>query len=249
MSIENPHLAPRTNSELSELSNEAQQLIAYTKHEQILSSPEAITALGDLDDIGASKDVDPAVATEIINTIGVFAGVKPTAIIDRSVIDTLSDDGIIDPYSNAVANIGLTAIPFDSDSGARLLAVSRHRQLAELARDAFWSNSDEEEPNYRRGALLGYPASATAHYLARIAQYNATGIFPAHVYSSSNQQFSQLILSPDHHEQESQIYCMPLEEAVKQMTPNTYNKIIAPRRAGVMTRTLVKMRAQKSSTE
>lgn len=215
--------AALTSHDMPKTSSEVSQLIAHTKRELPLLTPDVIRGVEALDEVGSSQESSRYTTSQVVNVLGTFAGIKPVSLITRDASLSNKADA---QFSDAMSKMGLTEVPFiNPNGGALLTAVSRHKELATALRDEFWGDFESDAAQYRIGALLGYPESATDHYIWRLNQEKMTGKLPEGVNHGGKRAFTQFVLSPDNYEQELQAYSKPLEEVVSTMLPKTYSRI------------------------
>lgn len=200
-----------------------EEMIARTRMERPVLTLETMGAVKELDALGGDLDRPDGSSVEVTGVIGVFAGIKPACIVTpeslaHADVDLQSFTGIIDA-------MGLHTRSTDRPDGGQLLMISRHEELAEEL-NAVWYESRREEMyercQYKMGALLGYPVTSTAYFLARMRAYEATGEWLEHANQPATTAYTQLIFSPEHYEEEMAAYSTPFEEAVKIIAPRTH---------------------------
>ncbi len=157
-------------------------------------------------------------ASGITDVVGVIAGIKPVAFLH---------DGEVD--SQSVAALGLNCEPMANG----LYAASRDEHLSRELRDVWMAKiEDSEDPRDSEramGKLLGYPETATEYFIERsptVFTSEELPVIASHAIDDTTSTFfNQLILSPDHYHQEIDQYVIPLEIAVRELAPHTYEFI------------------------
>jgi hypothetical protein len=155
-------------------------------------------------------------AVAITELVGVLAGLKPSALMQQNWIHTVDIEAVGMSYE--VLEDRNFAISRDS-------VISNY--LSEVVQSA--RHDDEYDPvegDRQLGKLLGYPDTAVEYYVARATTVNTSDELPIvksrSLQDTTTEFFQQFILSPDHYEQEINEFLLPLQAAVKSLTPNTY---------------------------
>ncbi len=199
------------------------QLLHEVRDERVPVTDEIIAAIERLD----TCDVR---AAELVDAIGVFAGVKPVGLIGE-----LADEDY-DQTKDLVKALGLIC----EEDGYGSMTISRHQELIDemndtLATKALHNNTIESyaenhEVEYKLGALFGYPKKSTAHFLERFEHYKTHGELlpiPRLPKEMGNiRYFQMMVLSPELSEEEVTEYIQPLHDAVKVITPNLYKRFV-----------------------
>lgn len=196
-------------------------LIDNTKHELPPITPEMLSAMEWFDDsVGNIFQ-----AYDYADIIGVVAGIKPATVVN---LDTLVGSSLTERDAVALlADMGLEVQSHINTFGYRLLAVSRHSAINNLLVDSLYIKTRTAQQTV--GRCLGYPTTATEFYIRRTLESDAGSKPPAPdiPLDPRGGNFTQLILSPEHYEEEIQAYSEPLRRAVEVMAPNTYRIITA----------------------
>lgn len=180
----------------------------------------------------ALQEIDEGVGLGRLNSVdvvGVFAGVKPSCRIDVK-------EGAIAKYQAIIDKLDLETTELTIEPGRRILFISTDSDLAHQLSEPRQTitTTDEtsafEEMEYKIGQLLGYPATATKHYLERLNDFCITGEFSPFVevpeYYGDARYFVNIILSPDNYQDEMANYIEPLCQAVKLYTPKLYERVV-----------------------
>lgn len=198
-----------------ELSDSAKRLINLAKNETIALDDTQRDALKEIEGRVKRRAFIPS---DVIDLVGVVAGVKPAAIIQ--------------PYT-----IGdIEAVAKDLHISCRVIdeisefAVSRYPELSnELARmyTATQNGGRLTESAHRAiGELLGYPKTATDYFIARADTLDTSDelpmVVPRPFIDTVDGYFHSFVLSPDHYKEEVEAYCRPLQAATKEWMPDTY---------------------------
>jgi|GEM_PF-5584625 len=180
-----------------------------------LMNAEQKEALGLID--MESKTYVQAVATS--DLIGVIAGIKPVAFLHDAEISL-----------ELVSATGMSCEPILNG----LFAASRDENLNLELRDVFLSYRDKngrvtDEGSRKTGELLGYPDTAVDYFVERSHTVRTSNelplVVPLSTLDTPSEFFNQFILSPNNYQEEMDTYIKPLEAAVKELAPNTYNFI------------------------
>ena len=229
-----------SNFEIPEsgLDSSINDLIAQTKTEIPVLTEEVLSGLYEFD--GTDFNIFDAV-----NVVGVFAGIKPTALLT-----TISAGGV--NIESVFNRMGLTCVNVDP----RTFVLSRHCELADAMADLYEQGgcrTDDAQMQRSVGKLLGFPETATEYYVERLQFERRTGVLiPAIEFpglESSGEygrmhNFRQFILSPSHAAEEVAQYCEPLRQATEIMTPHLYERVLE--KPGVQPRDRLLIRAAKS---
>lgn len=159
-------------------------------------------------------------ACEIADIAGVLSGVKPCALIFLMDLPAKRRREI----GSILARLGLKTRIYDK----RLMFVSKDDPiLDEFERN--WSARNPERVDktleHAIGKLLGYPPTATEHYIRRLVTLEKSGELPDMVeppLKGPIKHFCWLVLSPDNYADEIEAYSRPLMEATKKFAPKTY---------------------------
>lgn len=182
---------------------------------------ESHDALLELDNLSRKAKGDMALAADIVDVIGVLAGIKPAAFIGGNELvvgnDLLSRLGLVCATSK-IKNI--VYVSFDKEKAER---------LASLHELVWGKNAEYANENREIGRLLGYPVTATEYFLHRLSVYGTTEELPIvrvkRTKDTVSEHFQSLILSPEHYDQELAAYSEPLEKATRLLAPRTYAMI------------------------
>lgn len=164
-----------------------------------------------------SRRIDPL---DIVDVVGVLAGLKPSSFVDY------------DERLAAVLNdLGLRHVPFGYDPEiVDLMAISKDQVMANKLAELLVTHTTEDDER-EIGKLLGYPPTATEYYIKRLptlrnpSEEQLPMIKPKHFLGRDIDEFHQLVLSPDHWQEEVDNFIAPLEAATKEMAPGTYDRI------------------------
>lgn len=161
-------------------------------------------ALAELDALG--EKLGRLVARDVIDVIGVVAGIKPAAIVggDTTAVST----PLLDRLGVKTAT---------STAAEQLIYVSYRQELAlDLAAAHERALAGDLEAHRQVGELLGYPETAIVYFLKRWESLDTDQPLPQHrpeeVEGTVSRRFQAFILSPDHYEEEVASYCQPLEQ-------------------------------------
>jgi hypothetical protein len=156
---------------------------------------------------------------DTVDIVGVLADVKPASVVSYNpeLLDVLW-------------KLDLSTCPFGYEPGlVERMTVSKDQHLAEELADLFVNNYDGEDRNREIGTLLGYPASATEYFVKRRLTLEKDSelpmVIPADLTGTVRKEFCQFNLSPENWREEVEKYAVPLEEAVRNLTPETYRRI------------------------
>ena len=182
----------------------------------------SLEALKDLDDLGVDC-YSTRQLSDIVNIVGVLADIKPVTIID----DEFHDDASRQRLLGLVDALGMTSHEATLLNGVKSIFISKDTQKAILLND-LWNElflreiSDRDDVERGIGKLLGFPETAIDFYIKRGDEYNITPAAP-----QSGEPFHRLVLSPENTESERAEYCVPLEDATRELLPRTYQHIAA----------------------
>lgn len=189
----------------------------FSQHNPALGRDQAI-AMNKIDMYGRQSLWQSG---DVMDTVGVVAGVKPAAVI------TWSDD-----TSKLITVLGLAQ---QRAANREFMAISRSEKMAQELAGLFtdWRVAPRRSPDDERriGKLLGYPETATEYYLKRLptvrkpANEQLPVIQPIKFDNTVHSDFSQFILSPEHWLDEVSSYALPLELATRELAPRTYRMI------------------------
>ncbi|HEX8390668.1 MAG TPA: hypothetical protein VF597_04565 [Candidatus Saccharimonadales bacterium] len=194
-------------------------LIERTKTEIPPLTAEKIAAIDQLDEFGASGDKSKATETAFV--VGVLSGVKPSTIIYRDRLGDVSDQGRFD---DTLEKLDLSHVTYMS-FGHEINIISRHPEIADALVQALDIRAVDSDVAHRRiGQLLGYPETATDYFIERLSTLDTTDELPRVDKTDLGEleHFSQLILSPEHYEDEIAAYVRPLADSVHVLAPKTY---------------------------
>lgn len=194
-------------------------------YDTLLLGEKAREALYLLDDVGST---DWKFAADAVNTVGVFTGIKPTAVMQIPPAHAR-------PIGEALQSLGIYAEPY---TYRNITLISQDRDKIHQLHDAFYRANDNHAPGQRDthldeeaerevGQLLGYPATATEHFIHRIKS-GSTETDEVAKPDGDAAHFTWLVLSPDNVQEESAAYVIPIMEAAKVMLPETYAQITSP---------------------
>ncbi len=171
-------------------------------------------ALNKLDRL--SGRLDPGHITDIV---GVLADIKPGSMVKY------------DPeLLNATTDLNLSFCWFGYDPGSiDRVAISKDPYIAEELAGLFEDGWRDNDRCRKIGKLLGYPATATDYYLRRRETLEKgcelPMILPKMIEGTVRKAFCQFNLSPEHWPEEVETYVLPLERAVRDLTPETFRII------------------------
>lgn len=200
------------------------------------------SALTLLDDLGIPGSIGRAF--DVAETAGVIAGVKPAAIVAPTL--SFKDKRSVQQYRQVLKDLGLQSLPV-RDTGGWNIVVSRDKAVLKELKSALevvdklfqdsiaaganehggFQISDEHEKTI--GRLLGYPPTATEYFIRRMRTMSTPGELPIieSKLTDNRRFFENFILSPDHYDDEVRAYITPFEQAVHELTPKTYVRIVA----------------------
>ena len=197
------------------------ELIKTTSLEvsQQLLSPEQLQTMANIDEDAVK---DELLRSEIMDIVGVVAGVKPSAIINHT-----------DHLAHSLSDLNLTHHELLDISGGSSMTISRSEPLAKELAGKFqelWSPhySNNDEIHRSIGKMLGYPKTSTDYFLERSPTVGGPFddqlpvIRPIELENVARSHFCQLILSPDHWREELESYAVPLETATRELAPKSY---------------------------
>lgn len=204
--------------------SKVEQLIESTRHNTSIITPEIIEAIEDLDEFGGSSESSFDAMNDSLTLIGVLSGVKPAGLIYH---DAFNDDGYCDELQYRASRLGLSTVEYVTPEGLLYISMSKHIELSLALLDEVKSAHDTSDDihEYKIGALLGYPKTATQYYLKRLKAVDELDRYPRSVIHESNEAYVQFVLSPENYQQELESYSQPLEEAVKTLTPKIYDRL------------------------
>lgn len=155
-------------------------------------------------------------AGSVMDVVGVLAGIKPVALVY---------DGLKD-YS-MLKDVGLHAVLINKEIDE--YAISRDPVLAEELQGVLETQPDDAEgytaKQEKVGRLLGYPATGTEYFVHRIETMDTENLPMIRIKEARDTvdaKFQQLILSPEHYREEVQQYSEPLQAAVRELAPHSY---------------------------
>lgn len=158
---------------------------------------------------------------DIVNIVGVFAGIKPVAQINPGFSD-------IPPryqhkMESLLEGLSLRYKKVRMENGGDYLFTSRSDELIDIAAAA-WNGmivNQGDRADYDRiiGAVLGYPESAVEYFVHR------DGDLTVPISDKTGTTFNYLAMSPGNDEQEHAEYGRLLETAVATLTPRLYKRI------------------------
>lgn len=179
-------------------------------------SLEQRQTLQDLDKLSVDNI---AVRYEAVDVVGVYAGVKPSAIV-----------GDYPGLATIVERLGLTHTILHKQ---KLMVLARTQELVDLLADTLvgqqYHEIDNDAAHRAIGKLLGYPATSTEYFLERLDYINLPPeqqkpmIRPEMLEGQALREFSHFIKSPDHWRDEITAYAIPLEAVTREFAPRTYN--------------------------
>lgn len=187
------------------------ELIAQATTEALVLSSEHLQVLQTLDALSEEgRGIRPE---DVIEVIGVIAGIKPAAYINYAEGEA----------GNCIAQLGM----WQCSVGGAELCVSRNFALAnELAvrfKNIRKGTPDQVKQTERAiGKLLGYPSTSTDYYIDFREDGQLPIVVPAAVRDTVLMGFARLILSPEHWREELEAYAIPLAEATHNLAPRTY---------------------------
>ena len=175
-------------------------------------------SLDALDTFGASLDRRALITSDLIDIIGVIAGVKPAAFAeDGHIPQRLIDDvGLLTLQKTYKDNHSINYYSFDNQT---------NETLAEAHGATFGYLASHPDESRIVGELLGYPTTATEYFLRCLS-----GSTPGAAPETGNEDtlhelFEQIIFSPEHLRQEQEAYSQPLENAVREYAPKMYARL------------------------
>ncbi len=159
---------------------------------------------------------------DIVNIVGVFAGIKPVAQVNPGFINT--PDTIQREMELLLDGLVLRHKAVKMANGRDYLFVSRSDELMNVAAKS-WNGlhnaHEDDRADYDRviGAVLGYPESAVEYFVHR------EGDLTVPISDKSGTAFNHIAMSPGNDEQEYAEYGQLLESAVAVLTPKLYERI------------------------
>ena len=182
--------------------------------------PNALTALDSLATAHGEH-----IAYDITDIVGVLVGLKPVAMIGNNSKAPDITTALVEKLGLKHASWpekNLTYVSFNQENADR---------MAQLHTVVWGANAAHPDENREIGALLGYPVTATDYFIRRLTSFEAGVPLPIveidEPADSVSQYFCSLILSPEHAKEEISAYCKPLEEAVQEFAPTTYETFCA----------------------
>lgn len=154
-------------------------------------------------------------ALNLIDIVGVISGIKSAALVEYDATqETLTKwTGLI--YERSISDMAV--VSFSSDIANKLLALHK------LGRTDKSGQTDRAI-----GKLLGYPETATEYFLKRLptvmraVKDQLPVVIPAASLDTVQGSFQQFILSPEAWAEEIAAYSVPLEVAMRELTPRSY---------------------------
>jgi hypothetical protein len=156
---------------------------------------------------------------DITDIVGVLDRIKPAAMVSYR-----------PELPGALEGLNLSVSLFGYDTGSiDRMTVSKDPHLANELAELFQNGYEADDRCRRIGMLLGYPKSAIDYYLRRRFTIESQGelpmIIPEAIRGTIYKEFCQFNLSLEHWREEIEQYAIPLEKAVRNLTPETYSKI------------------------
>lgn len=193
-------------------------LISKATSEVPLLSSEQVEMLAHLDASAAKeKEIDWR-AVDMLDIVGVVAGIKPSAFLNMDGPDA----------EKIMTKLGLA---WHQTIGGGM-AISRFDTLADALAARFehlWDGIGDRDTMHREiGKLLGYPATATEYFIKRSATIDnpideqLPMILPEELEGTVRGSFHQFVLSPEAWRDELESHVVPIEAAVKELAPLTY---------------------------
>lgn len=156
---------------------------------------------------------------DITDIVGVLSGIKPAAMVEHR------------PQLIEVAekfDLSVKFFKYESEPVGGM-TISRDPYLAAELAELFQNGWEADDRCRRIGTLLGYPRSATDYYIRRRHTIGKEDelpmILPESIMGTVRKEFCQFNLSPEHWREEIDGYAMPLEKAVRDLTPETFRKM------------------------
>lgn len=162
----------------------------------------------------------------IIDTVGVVADIKPTALL-----------GSDDIMAKALAHTrGIHNIPVNFPAGAGIV-ISKDPVLAEYLRSLLTTSqtlSDDglasDDQDREIGRILGYPKTATNYFIERSRYRQRHGCYPNEDWREQIPSFHRYVagftFSPRHWPEEINEYSAKIAEVMRIYTPETYREIV-----------------------
>lgn len=205
--------------------------IADTIHRSYYEVPaitnELKVAMSQLDTL--HETLPPA---DVVSVVGAMTGIKPSTSLSAYTPDQAN------LYKDVANQLGLK---YNYDEKNGLISLSRYQLLADETASLFSENITStrqgfdlpDETEYKIGSLLGYPRVATDMFIERIKVHAETGDWPPQINASEYGQdidaFTEFILPENEFDKQAVIdgYVRPLHDASKELTPQTYRRILA----------------------
>lgn len=161
-------------------------------------------------------------ASTVSAVAGVLGGVKPGSVT-----------GCNPKIAEQLQYLGLYLVSFSIRGGPiDTMAISRNPEVAEeLANICIRMDEATDDDHRKIGRLLGYPPTATDYFIERRSSREDSKrdwlpmIKPKILQGTVAGEFQLLVLSPDNWKEEIDSYIVPIEQATRQLLPDTYRKM------------------------
>lgn len=160
-------------------------------------------------------------AAVAVSVAGVLSGVKPGALLEE-LPRTIQ--------SQQIRELGLYYVPiealFDWPGEVGPGVIARSSAVADELSQLAVTRMPDTARDARFGELLGFPSTATEYYSRRMSSVGTPWELPMgqgalHDDKIENY-FAQLVLSPEHYEDEMKMYVRPLQRSMQALMPHTY---------------------------
>jgi len=147
-------------------------------------------------------------ASLVVDVVGVIVGIKPAAFLEEGEKQKHLIDALGLHFSSM--SQGMATISWSQDRADELASLMLRMDV-------------NDELERKIGRLLGYPPTATDYFIVR----SKMEILPPFVEPEPgpgvpNENYLQLVLSPENYEEEVRVYAAPLEAATIALAPQAH---------------------------